>query len=127
MTNLPRWWFGAPPELSPGEHFEASYPANRSQGKHAVGGGLHFTNTRVLFTPNTIDASMGGKKWSCRLVDISAVGVEPGRFALTELFSGGLRARLRIEQKSGETDLFVISGPEAVAASFETLLQRARG
>ena len=48
MSELPAYWFGAPPELRDGEQWVAHHPANRTQGKRAVGGGLHFTTQRLL-------------------------------------------------------------------------------
>lgn len=123
MADLPKFWFGPAPQLQTAEHWVANHPANRSQGKRAVGGGLHFTNFRAIFTPNVLDAALGGEAWSCPLENISAIGVEPARFALSELFSGGLRSRLRIEQRDGRKDLFVISSPADVAAKVQALLQ----
>src|ERR1035437_2714950 len=107
--DLPRFWFGPPPELLPGEEWVAHHPANRSQGKRAVGGGLHFTTRRVLFCPNAIDARLGGDPWSCSLGELTGASVEPGRFALGELFSGGLRDRLRVEVRAKAPELFVVS------------------
>lgn len=123
MSSVPQWWFGPPPELAAGEAFQLNVPANRTQGKRAVGGGLHVTNFRVMFTPNVVDASLGGKAWSCPLHEIAMVRVEPGRFALTELFSGGLRSRLCIEERSGEVNLFVVASPPDVAATLHQILR----
>src|SRR5665647_1413536 len=96
-TPPPTTWFGPPPELLPDERWWSYAAANRAQGKRAVGGRLHVTTQRLLFLPNVIDARLGGKPWSCALAEVGNVCVEPGRFALTELFSGGLRDRLRID------------------------------
>ena len=68
--TLPEYWFGPPPDLADDEHWLAHVAANRTQGKRAVGGGLHVTNHRLLFSPNLIDARLGGKPWSCALADI---------------------------------------------------------
>jgi hypothetical protein len=118
---LPRYWFGPDPHLAHDEAFVASYPANRTQGKRAVGGGLHFTTQRLLFSPNLIDAGLGGKAWECAHADVTAAGVEPGRFSLLELFSGALAKRLRVE--IGErAEFFVIRDPQARAAELSELL-----
>ena len=122
--SLPKWWFGPPPQLRPDEHFVANHAANRTQGKRAVGGGLHFTNYRAFFTPNVVDVALGGKAWSCPLESITAVGIEPGRFSFSELFSGGLQDRLRIEQKDGQRDFFVIWEVRKIAASLQALLKK---
>ncbi len=121
-TQLPRFWFGPPPELPGDETFVAHYAANRSQGRRAVGGGLHFTTQRVLFTPNRIDASLGGEAWSCALTEIASLGVQPGKFSLLDLFSGGLRARLRINR-----DLFVIGAPETKVTELQALVTKQTG
>ncbi len=118
---LPRYWFGPPPALLPDEKFVASYPANRTQGKRAVGGGLHLTTRRILFCPNAIDRSLGGKPWECAHADISGVGVEPKRFSLLELFSGAFANRLRLHL--GErVELFVIRDPAARVDELNELL-----
>jgi hypothetical protein len=125
LKTLPKWWFGPPPEFQHGETWEASHAANRAQGGRAVGGGLHFTNRRALFTPNVIDSALGGEAWSCSLDDIVAVSVAPPRFAVAEVFSGGLRSRLRLELRSGDANLFVIASPANVVAKLDGL-RRAR-
>lgn len=122
--ELPRFWFGAPPELLPDEQRVAHHAANRSQGKRAVGGGLHFTTERVLFCPNAVDARLGGRAWSCAIAEVAAVGVEPARYSLLELFSGGLRARLRIDVEQRGPEFFVVSSPAQVAAELQALLAR---
>ncbi len=121
-TKLPRFWFGPPPELATDETWVAHYAANRSQGRRAVGGGLHLTTHRVLFSPNRIDASLGGEAWSCALTEIASLGIQPGKFALADLFSGGLRARLRINR-----DLFVIGSPETKLAELQSLVAAQTG
>ena len=82
---LPLLWFGPPPELRLDERWVAHHPANRSQGKRAVGGGLHFTNHRVLFTPNVIDARLGGNirvfTFNDALRGEGSINVEKGRYS----------------------------------------------
>ena len=121
-AELPKFWFGPPPELAADETWVAHYAANRSQGRRAVGGGLHFTTRRVLFSPNRIDARLGGESWSCALTEIASLGIQPGRLALADLFSGGLRARLRINR-----DLFVIGSPATKLAELQSLVAAQTG
>ena len=109
--TLPAFWFGPPPTLADNEHWLLNLAANRTQGKRAVGGGLHVTNERVLFCPNVIDARLGGKAWSCQRVEITSIGIARGRFSLLEMFSGGLTDRLRFDLVDGEQELFVIKDP----------------
>jgi len=122
---LPTAWFGPLPDLFDGEHWVAHHAANRTQGKRAVGGGLHVTNRRVLFSPNAIDSRLGGRSWSCALTDILAIGVEPRRFSLLELFSGGLAERMRLELRDGTRELFVIRKPAERIDELRALLDAA--
>jgi hypothetical protein len=109
--------------LREGERFVAHYPANRSQGKRAVGGGLHVTTQRLLFHPNRIDAGLGGKAWSCAVADVVGVGVEPGRpFSLFEMFSGGTRDRLRLDLRDGTCALFAMRAPGIRAEELRQLI-----
>jgi len=126
MSELPRFWFGAPPQLRDGEQWVAHHAANRTQGRRAVGGGLHFTTQRLLFSPNVIDSKLGGQRWECALGEIETLGVEPGKFRIMELFSGGLAARLRVELTDGRKELFVISAPEQRVAELLHLLAGVR-
>lgn len=121
-TELPKFWFGPPPELGADETWSAHHAANRTQGRRAVGGGLHFTTRRVMFSPNRIDAALGGESWSCALTDIASLGLQPGKFSLLDLFSGGLRTRLRINR-----DLFVVRSPEATLAELRDLVAAQTG
>ncbi len=121
-SPLPHPWFGPSPVLLPDERSIAHHAANRAQGKRAVGGGLHVTTQRLLFCPNLIDARMGGKSWECRLPEIASVGLQPRRLALTELFSGGLSNRLRIDLRNGSHELFVIGAIEKRIAELRTVL-----
>jgi hypothetical protein len=121
-VTLPEYWFGPPPELAENERWFIHLAANRTQGKRAVGGGLHVTTQRLLFCPNVIDARLGGKPWSCALSEISSVGVQMRRFSLVELFSGGLADRLRFDLRDGGRELFVVSQPAQRAAELRALL-----
>lgn len=120
--SLPAYWFGPPPALVDDERWIAHVPGNRSQGKRAVGGGLHVTSKRLLFTPNIVDAKLGGKAWYCALADVESVGIEPGRISLFELFSGGLRDRLAIQLRDGSRELFVVDQPAVLVDQLRALV-----
>ncbi|MGE0550481.1 MAG: hypothetical protein AB7O24_04765 [Kofleriaceae bacterium] len=121
--TLPKFWFGPPPALVDGESFVVHHAANRLQGKRTVGGGLHLTTQRLLFTPTVFDARFGGNAWSCTLAEVVSVGVQRGRFSLRELFRGGLVDRLRIDMADGSRELFVVTNPGQRAAEFREHLQ----
>ncbi|MBW2463638.1 MAG: hypothetical protein JRH11_18445 [Deltaproteobacteria bacterium] len=127
QTPLPRFWFGPPPEFEAGEEWVAHYAANRTQRKRAVGGGLHITNQRVLFCPNVVDRSLGGQPWECAVAEVSSVSAEPGRFSLAELFSGGLRTRLRVDLRDGATQFFVVARVAEAQEKLSAMLATADG
>lgn len=121
---LPEFWFGPPPALvADDERWVLHIAANRTQGRRAVGGGLHLTTHRLLFCPNVIDARLGGQRWSCAVSEISTIGVQPRRFSLLELFSGGLVERLRLDLHDGRSELFVTSKPQQRADELRELLR----
>jgi hypothetical protein len=111
-------WFGPLPAIPYGDEWLAHYPANRTQGKRAVGGSLHITKRSAIFQPNAMELRMGGNAWSCPRDEIIAAGIEPRRFSLFELFSGGFADRLLLELEAGVRELFVISD---IAARFEEI------
>jgi hypothetical protein len=122
VVTLPRYWFGPPPTLADDESWVAHFAANRTQGKRAVGGGLHLTTHRLLFCPNIVDGKLGGKSWSCATAEIASVGVERRRFSLLELFSGALSDRLRLDFRDGRREFFVVAQPRQRAAELRELL-----
>lgn len=120
---LPEFWFGPPPTLvADDERWILHLAANRTQGRRAVGGGLHVTTYRLLFCPNVIDARLGGQAWSCAHAEIGAIGIQPRRFSLLELFSGGLVERLRFDLVDGRSEMFVTSKPQQRASELRDLL-----
>lgn len=119
---LPRYWYGSPPELGPDENFVVSYPANRIQGRRAVGGGLHLTTRRMLFCPNAIDARFGGQRWECAHTDITGVGVEPAApFSLRTMLRGMRIERLRVHFVD-RIEYFVVRRPHERADELTKLL-----
>lgn len=95
--------------LGPDEFIYQSWFANHTQCHwRAVGGRLFLTESRLLFYPNSIDARLGGQLCDIALDQITAIREEPSNLSLRELFSGGLRTRLRIEAIGGRVELFVV-------------------
>ncbi|MFC6013473.1 hypothetical protein [Nocardia lasii] len=107
-------WIGSP-ALDASEHVVWEQLANRTQGRRAVGGRLHLTETRLLFVPNHLDAATGGKRWETRVSEVRGIGKEAPDGGL---FSGGLRTRLRLDTDKG-TELFVIGEIDEVIARLE--------
>ncbi len=100
------------PTLEPGETIQKSWLANRTQSFRAVGGCLYLTNRRVVFEPNLVDINLGGKQCSIELDNIAHIGLEPGKFKITQLFDGSIRTRLRVDTKAGAPEFFVVNQPE---------------
>jgi len=101
------------PELPEGEPILWRTPANRTQRWRAVGGCLYLTDSWLLFEPNKIDARMGGRRWSIKLVKIREVGVQSSDGGL---LSGGRRTRLRLDLAAGDPELFVVRDVDSAAA-----------
>lgn len=104
---------------------KADWPmlANRTQGLRAVGGHLDVTDGVLRFTPNAFDAVTGGKPLEVPLTQVASVGTEPGRWALSELFSGGLRTRLAVDLADGTRERFVVWDPNAAVAKLRAKLE----
>lgn len=66
---------------------------------------------QLRFRPNAFDKVLGGESADIPLEQITRLGIEPGRASLKELFSGGLRSRLRVELGDGSVELFVVGRP----------------
>ncbi len=83
-----------------------SVPANRSQGRRAVGGRLTLTDTTLVFLPHWVDGRLGGRTWECELANIEDVRVstrDPRKW-----LAGGLRERLEICLRDGQIEQFVV-------------------
>jgi hypothetical protein len=70
------WWY-LPAPTTPDERVTFEAAANVWQGRRAVGGKVTVTNRRLLFTPNRMDAAMGGRGMAVGLPEIQEVGVVP--------------------------------------------------
>jgi hypothetical protein len=101
------------PELPEGETILWRSPANRTQRWRAVGGCLYLTDSWLLFEPNKIDARIGGRRWSIKLVNIRGAGAQSPNGGI---LSGGLRTRLRLDLAAGDPELFVVRDVHSAAA-----------
>lgn len=94
-------------EMEQGEHFVFERRANRTQGGRARGGRLGLTNRRLVFEPHPVERGLTrASSLTLRLPEIGAADVAPRSW---QLFSGGLRRRLRIQLAGGSQELFVVS------------------
>lgn len=68
-----------------------------------------MTEKRLLFQPNRLDSVLRAAYWSVPIADIVEVGVAARQPALP-LFgrAAALRNRLKVVQKNGDVDLFVV-------------------
>ena len=73
---------------------------------HYLSGNLYLTDRRLIFCPNLLDA-LRNRTWFVSHRDIARVGVEPRG---GDIFAGGLRERLRVDLRGGDTRLFVVNG-----------------
>jgi hypothetical protein len=99
------------PLFEPGEQVAWRVTANRSYDGVAVGGRLFVTDRRILFRPTGFELGGGGVGRECSFSDVAKVDLAKREL---NLFSGGLRRRLRIRTKVG-SELFVVWRPRSVA------------
>lgn len=99
------------PDLRPGEEILWRRNANYEQtALRYLGGKLFLTDRRLIFLPHRLDEATGGRSWACELTDISAVGVEPAQLSAPFFgLAARMRRRLRVEMRSGQNELFVVS------------------
>jgi len=109
--------------LQPGETLMMRIGANHTEGSTARGGWIWLTDRRLLFAPHGLDASLGASRVEIPLAQIANVGKEPGGCGPGAWFSGGLRARLRVETADGTRHLFVVNGLDTVIARIEQQLK----
>jgi hypothetical protein len=106
VSRIGGWWLQSE-ETREGESVLFSINANRKQGGRGVGGQLHVTTERLVFTPHLLDAAFRGETWVGKRSEIVRITKEsPG---LGDRFAGGRRARLRIELRSEPPQLFVVN------------------
>lgn len=101
------------PNVPEGEALLLEQRANWSRRGIARGGTLFLTESRVLFEPNSREASIGlaGVEWpreELASADMAPRGWNP--------FSGALRRRLRLTKRNGTALLFVVEDPASIIA-----------
>ncbi len=101
------FWFNKP-LLCRDERLLFEIPANRSQGRRAVGGKLFGTEKRIVFVPNRLDALLGGTAAEIPVAAVAAVTDSTPRYTISEVFSGAFRSRLSIRTNDHQIHLFVV-------------------
>ena len=99
------------PDLPEGETLLLEQRANWSRRGIARGGTLFVTESRVIFEPNSQEASIGlaQNEWSreeLASTDVAPRGWNP--------ISGALRRRLRLTLRDGTVLLFVVDDPSSL-------------
>ena len=106
MSRIGGWWLRSE-ETREGETVLFSINANRKQGGRGVGGRLHVTTERLVFTPHLLDAAFWGETWIGKRSEVVQITKEPP--GPGDTFAGGMRARLRIELRGEPPQLFVVN------------------
>ena len=101
--------------MAPGETLIETIRANRSQGARAVGGQLHLTSTRMVFTPHGLESQIGGRAWQAAWGEVCGVTVAPRGW---RPFDGSLARRLRVDTVHG-VEHFVVPHVDQVLARVE--------
>src|SRR5271156_4680585 len=113
------------PVLRAGEKVSWRRGANRSQGNRVVGGRIFVTNQRLIFVPNRLDSITGGHHWSVLLNEIEDVRLEERDMSLW--LSGGLRNRLGVGCRGGDSQLFVVNHVREVIKLLDSARESGRG
>jgi hypothetical protein len=100
--------------LQAGEVIALQVPANHTEGSGARGGRLWLTDRRLIFSPHALDKGLGANRVDIPLSHITNAGKEAAGCGPQAWFSGGLRARLRIEVADGSKHLFVVNKLDTV-------------
>jgi len=90
--------------------------ANMTTGSIARGGKLVFDGEHLRFGNHGLDRAItGDADWSTTLSEIERADLAKGSLSPREMFSGGVRSRLRIVTRDGQERLFVVSGAKELA------------
>ncbi len=101
--------------------------ANMTTGGIARGGKLSFDGERLGFGNHGFDKAFTGEaEWSAPLSEIERVEVAKGSLSPKELFSGGIRTRLRIVTADGTERLFVVPKANELAQELDRAVREAR-
>lgn len=103
------------PKLQADEQVEHQVRANWSRRGVARGGTLVLTDSRVIFQPNSMEASFGLRPATWARPDVRGVDVAPRGW---HPLAGALRRRLRISFIDGTSELFVVGNPDHEARMF---------
>jgi hypothetical protein len=76
-----------------------------------------------MFEPNRIDSMTGGKRWSVSLNEIRNLGVEQRG---TNLLSGGIRNRLRVDCIGADSSVFVVNHLDDVLEVLRSAVRAAK-
>lgn len=94
--------------------------ANHTQDNaRAVGGRISVESDALGFTPNALDIRLGGRAVRIEKREIAEITVEPRNPSLQELFTGGLRERLKVVRNDGRAELFVVDRLPSVVAALQ--------
>lgn len=93
--------------------------ANHTEGAIARGGRLWLTNQRLVFLPHGFDQALGADAVNLPLSEVAHARKEPAGCGPQAWFSGGARARLRIDVVDGTTQLFVVNRLDSVVGQIE--------
>lgn len=115
--SLDMSWLKPDPELDPAERVVWKRAANLSLST-AEGGTLYVTTTHLRFVPHRVNLRAKQVAWP--LPDVASVAAQ-GRER--RLFTGGMRKRLKVCLRNGDTVLFVVNHVDAVVSELRPLLQ----
>lgn len=79
---------------------------------------------RLSFGNHAVDrAFTGNAQWETSYADVVEVAKQPRQLSFRELFSGGLRARLRVRTADGGVALFVVPNIDEALTHIEQMRQ----
>ena len=104
--SVPSWLL-----LQPGETLIARSAANHSTPHIAAGGWLALTDRRLVHHTHGMEKALTETQdWAAPLFAITMVDTAPVSLRGRDLFTGGLRRRLRVTTQDGMQHLFVVNG-----------------
>lgn len=104
-----------------------SVRANLTTGGIARGGRLTLLEDGLSFANHALDRGLtGNAEWQAAYADVVEVAKQPRQLSFREVFSGGLRARLRVRTADGAEALIVVPDVDEAVMHIEQL-RRAQG
>jgi GRAM domain len=110
-------WLKPDPELDPAERVVWKRAANLSLST-AEGGTLYVTTTHLRFVPHRVNWRAKQVAWPLPDVESVAARERDGG-----LFTGGMRNRLQVCLRDGDTVIFVVNHVDAALSELRPLLQ----